>query len=219
MKTVAVIQARLRSTRLPGKILLPLPTGRTVLEEVIYRCREARSIHQVVVAMPDSEDSEILTPFTGGASIVYGPEGDVLMRYHMAARSVGADIIVRVTSDCPAIPSEMIDAVVAQRNVHGLAYACNVLPDTWPLGYACEAFTMRALDWHVHNTWDSESREHVTTKMRAAATGARHVNVPCPYGDYSHLRWTLDTIDDYARIVKVFQGAKGAANLLEVARA
>lgn len=215
MKTVAIIQARLRSSRLPAKTLLMLPTGRTVLEEVVYRCRQARSIHRVVVASPDTEDCDIIEHYTGGAMWIRGSEDDVLDRYRRAAEASGADIIVRVTSDCPLIPPEMIDAVVQQRNAHALTYACNVLPDTWPLGYACEAFTMNALRWHAENSWDAESREHVTAAMRRAATGAKHVNVPCPHGDYSHLRWTLDTIDDYVRICKLFQGAGQALNLLD----
>ena len=219
MKTACVIQARLRSTRLPGKILLPLPTGRTVLEEVIYRCREARRVHQVVVAMPDTEDSELLTPFTAGATIVYGPEHDVLARYYMAAASVGADVIVRVTSDCPAMPSAMIDAVIARRATHALAYACNNMPRTFPLGYDCEAFTMNALRWHAEHSWDESSREHVTTALRSSVDGAHEVNEACPGGeDHSHLRWTLDTIDDYVRICRAFEAARGASNLLDVVR-
>lgn len=219
MKVVCIVQGRLRSSRLPAKILLPLPTGRTVLEEVVYRCKQASSVHQVVVASPDTEECDVLRPYTSGVLWVRGSEDDVLDRYLRAAEISGADIIVRVTSDCPAIPPEMIDAVVLQRNVHGLSYACNVLPDTWPLGYACEAFTMNALRYHAKNTWDSETREHVTAAMRRMATGANHVNVPCPYGNFSHLRWTLDTIEDYVRIVRAFEGARGAMNMLDVVRA
>jgi spore coat polysaccharide biosynthesis protein SpsF (cytidylyltransferase family) len=218
MKTVAIIQARLRSTRLPGKVLLPLPTGRTVLEEVIYRCKQASRVHQVVVASPDTEECDVLKPYTAGTLWVRGSEEDVLDRYMRAAETAGADIIVRVTSDCPVIPPEMIDAVVAQRNTHALAYASNVTPDTWPLGYACEAFTMKALRFHAKNTWDRETREHVTTPLRRAAAGVPYANVPCPYGDYSHLRWTLDTIEDYVRIFRIFEGARGAINLLDVVR-
>ncbi len=219
MKTVIVVQARLRSTRLPGKILLPLPTGRTVLEEVIYRCREARHVHQVVVAMPDHEDSEVLTPFTAGAMIVYGSENDVLDRYRRAAEVTGADVVVRVTSDCPAIPSSAIDAVIKQRAAHGLSYACNNDPRTFPHGYDCEAFTARTLFWHAEHSWDASSREHVTTAMRKQVAGQPGVNVRCRDGDFSHLRWTLDTIEDYVRIVRAFEGARGASNLLDVVRA
>lgn len=219
MKTVCVIQARLRSTRLPGKVLLPLPSGRTVLEEVIFRCREARLVHRVVVAIPDTEECDLLLPFTGGAAVVRGPEMDVLERYRRAASVSGADIVVRVTSDCPLIPSEMIDQVIEQRNVHALNYCANNIPDrTWPHGYDCEVFTARALYWHAENSWDASSREHVTAALRRSVEGAKHINVPCPDGDFSYLRWTLDTIDDYVRICRVFEGARGASNLLEVVK-
>jgi spore coat polysaccharide biosynthesis protein SpsF len=219
MKVACVIQARLRSTRLPGKILLPLPSGRTVLEEVVYRCREARRVHQVIVAIPETEECDLLLPYTGGACVVRGPEDDVLERYRRAASYAGADIVVRVTSDCPLIPSEMIDEVIAQRNVHALNYCANNIPErTWPHGYDCEVFTARSLYWHAENTWDASSREHVTTSMRRKVEGADHINVPCPDGDFSHLRWTLDTIDDYVRICRVFEGARGASNLLEVVK-
>jgi spore coat polysaccharide biosynthesis protein SpsF len=219
MKTIAVVQARLRSTRLPGKILLPLPSGRTVLEEVIFRCREASRVHRVVVAIPDSEENDLLLPFTAGAMVVRGPEDDVLERYRRAASTAGADIVVRVTSDCPLIPSEMIDEVIAQRNVHALNYCANNIPErTWPWGYDVECFTARNLYWQAENSWDASSREHVTTSMRRMVEGAADVNVPCPDGDFSHLRWTLDTIDDYIRICRVFEGARGASNLLEVVK-
>lgn len=218
MRTCIIIQARLKSTRLPAKILLPLPTGRVVLEEVVYRCREAKRAHQVIVAMPDCETSEILTPYVNGAAICYGPEHDLLARYHMAAIAHGADIICRVTSDCPLIPPAMIDAVIERRNVHALNYSCNNMPRSYPIGYDCEVFTMNTLRWHAANTFDKSSREHVTTAMRAQVEGARHVNESCPDGDFSHLRWTLDTVEDYARIVRVFEGARGASNLLDVIR-
>jgi len=218
VKVVAIIQARLRSTRLPGKVLLPLPSGRTILEEVIWRCREATHVHQVVVAIPDTEECDLLIPFTGGASVVRGPEKDVLERFRRAAEYSGADTIVRVTSDCPCIPPSLIDAVIEQRNIHALAYCCNNMPRSYPHGFDIEVFSARALYWHAENSWDAESREHVTAALRRSVVGAEHVNVPYLGGDFSHLRWTVDDIDDYIRVCKVFEGAKGASNLLEVVK-
>ena len=219
MKTIIAIQARLRSTRLPAKVLLPLPTGRVVLEECIYRARMSKLAHQVIVALSDDADSDILLPYTGGASVVRGPEADLLERYRRAASFAGADIVVRMTADCPLLPSEMIDEVIGQRNAHALSYCANNIPDrSWPWGYDVECFTARNLYWHAENTWDASSREHVTTAMRKQVEGAAHVNVPCPDGDFSDLAWSLDTLDDYVRICRVFEGAKGASNLLEVVK-
>jgi spore coat polysaccharide biosynthesis protein SpsF len=232
VKTVAIIQARLASTRLFAKTLLPLPSGRSVLEEVVWRCREAKTVSQVVVAIPDTRECDILLNFTGGATVVRGPEHDVLERYRRAAEITGADVIVRVTSDCPVIPPAMIDAVVSQRTVHGLSYACNCLPPTWPLGYTCEAFTRSALMWHAANSHDRESREHVTAAMRRVVGNNRQyldermgnsplkgVNLLCPYGDYSNIRWTLDTPADYVDIWRAMAAARDSIDLLEVVRA
>lgn len=219
MKTCLILQARLKSTRLPAKVLLPLPTGRVVLEECIFRAKSSKLVHQVIVALADDEDSDTLIPYTGGATVVRGPEGDLLERYRRAASFAGADIVVRMTADCPLMPPSMIDDVIAQRNIHALNYCANNIPDrTWPWGYDIECFTARNLYWHAENTWDRESREHVTTAMRRTVMGAQHINVPCPDGDFSNLRWTLDTLADYTRICKVFEGARGASNLLEVIR-
>lgn len=216
MKTVVVIQARLRSTRLPAKVLLPLPTGRVVIEECIYRAKMSKLAHQVIVALSDDADSDVVLPYTGGAVVVRGPENDLLERFRRAASHAGADVVVRVTSDCPAVPSELIDAVIAQRNAHALSYCCNNMPRTFPHGFDVEVFSARALYWHAENTWDASSREHVTTALRRSVNGASHVNVECKSGDYSHLRWTLDTLDDYVRICQIFDSAKGASNLLGI---
>lgn len=219
MKTVAIVQARLRSTRLPAKVLLLLPTGRTVLEETLFRCREARMIHQVVVAIPDTEECDLLLSSCGSATVVLGPENDVLERYRRAAEVSGAQIIVRVTSDCPLIAPAVIDRVVRQRNAHALPYASNCIADdlrTYPLGYSCEAFTAEFLKMQARNSRSREAREHVTPDMRQAMKRVPEANVRCPDGDYSHLRLTLDTIDDYIEICRMFEASKNAMDILAV---
>lgn len=219
MKVVAIVQARLRSKRLPMKTLLPLPTGLTVLEECVHRCKSAKLVDQVVVAIPDTEECDILKLYCGSAMVVRGPEDDVLERYRRAAEVSGADVIVRVTSDCPIIPPKMIDKVITRRAVHGLAYATNCLPPSWPLGYTCEAFTASALRWEAANNYTAEAREHVTDGLRRKAERAKDVNEPCPFGDFSHIRWTLDTPDDYIEIWRAMDGARNAMDMLEVMRA
>lgn len=216
MNNVAIVQARLHSTRLPAKVLLPLPSGRVALEEVIFRCKQAKLVHQVVVAIPDTEDCDVLLDYCGSALVVRGPELDVLERYRRAAEFTGADVIVRVTSDCPLLPPDVIDKVITRRAVHSLAWASNTQPPTWPLGFSCEAFTATCLRWHAENSWSQESREHVTWSMREKAAGVSEANELCPYGDYSHIRWTLDTAQDYIEIVRAFKGGRQAMNLLDV---
>jgi spore coat polysaccharide biosynthesis protein SpsF len=207
MRTVCIIQARLRSTRLPGKILLPLPTEQTVLEEVVSRCWQIPSVDVVVVAMPDSPESQILAPFVENARTFYGSEHDVLSRYYGAAVEAQAEIIVRVTSDCPMIDPALCEQVIQFRAAHGLAYAYNNQPTldrargTFPQGLDCEVFTFKALEWFAQNARDAETREHVTTGLRKLGVGA--VTMSNPAGDYGELRWTLDTIDDYVRICEL----------------
>jgi spore coat polysaccharide biosynthesis protein SpsF len=215
MRTICIIQARLRSTRLPGKVLLPLPNGRNVLQEVVHRCQQIPGVDRVVVAMPSHPDSLYLRPYTLDAHHYFGPEQDVLARYYGAACSHNADIIVRVTSDCPLIDPILCGQVIRHREQHGQAYSYNNMPTglsrphdldgelgTFPQGLDCEAFTMAALEWTHENGSHKETREHVTRGLRASCQGSDQPMNPA--GDYSHLRWTLDTIDDYVTICGLF---------------
>lgn len=206
-RTVVIIQARLRSTRLPAKILLPLPTGRTVLQEVVARCKAIPGIDDVVVASPEGPESRLIHPFIGEAYWCEGSEDDVLARYYRAAVRYKADVIVRVTSDCPMIDPILCGQVIRHRAQHGQAYSYNNMGvgdrfrGTFPKGLDCEVFVFKALEWHYSNNQAPEAREHVTWSMRAMAQGSdQPMN---PVGDYSHLRWTLDTIDDYVEICRL----------------
>lgn len=214
MRTVAIVQARLRSTRLPAKVLLPLPTGRTVLQEVVARCKAIPGIDDVVVASPEGPESRLIHPFIGEAYWCEGSEDDVLARYYRAAVRYKADVIVRVTSDCPMIDPILCGQVIRHRAQHGQAYSYNNMPvgdareGTFPKGLDCEAFTFKALEYHNANSADPLAREHVTWSMRAMAQGSDQPMNPA--GDYSHLRWTLDTIDDYALICGLMGAYDGA---------
>lgn len=221
-KTVVIVQARMRSTRLPAKVLLPLPTGRSVLHEVLERCNTIPDVHEVCVAVPDSDESaHLLRAIPAIATISHGPEEDVLMRYYRAAVATRADIIVRVTSDCPLIDPKLCHQVIQFRKKYGLAYAYNNQPipgrphrGTFPAGLDCEVFTINALRWFTENSEESMVREHVTWALRQQAVGAGYVmtNPAGDFGDYikdPSLQWSLDTIDDYMRICDIFNVALG----------
>lgn len=221
-KTVVIVQARMRSTRLPAKVLLPLPTGRCVLHEVLERCNSIPEVDEVCVAVPDSDESNhLMRAIPPIATISRGPEEDVLMRYYRAAVATKADIIVRVTSDCPLIDPKLCHQVIQFRRRHSLAYAYNNQPThdrplrgTFPAGLDCEVFTIGALRWQVENSWNPEAREHVTWNLRRSVFGASHVitNPAGDFGDYQSdpsLQWSLDTIDDYMRICDIFNVAIG----------
>ena len=230
MKTAVIIQARLGSTRLPAKVLLPLPTGRTVLEEVIFRCRQIEGVDVVVVALADDAGSNLLLPcvdrakslarpisteyVSGGVEytacaavpsieIVRGPEHDVLKRYVIAAEAVDADVIMRVTADCPLIDPDVCAAVLAHFNAgEHVDYCSNVHPRSFPHGLDCEVFTRAALLRADAAATSAACREHVTLYMYTSQDFRR-----CNYGqgiDQSKTRWTLDTIEDYVTICNEF---------------
>jgi spore coat polysaccharide biosynthesis protein SpsF (cytidylyltransferase family) len=129
--------------------------------------------------------------------VVQGPEHDVLARYEMAARHTNADIIMRVTGDCPLIPPELCGEVL--RSLGTGDYASNIEPRTFPQGYDCEVFTRSLLDLAHISAGESE-REHVTTWMRSADIKRTNVRSPWPMEG----RLTLDTEDDYRVICRAF---------------
>ena len=201
------------STRLPGKVLLPLG-GRPVLDHVITRCRLARRVDEVVIAVPDLPSSapieEACTRL--GARIIRGPEHDVLERYRMAAEVTSADVVVRVTSDCPLIEPVFIDACLTELLASAATdapydYFCNVEPRRLPRGLDVETFTAAALRTAATDATSPADREHVTAYLRTSGkfrTGGLLLNQ-----DFSHLRWTLDTQEDLAMFERLFEAANG----------
>jgi len=188
---VCIIQARMGSARLPGKVMLPL-NGHTVISEVVARCWQIPGIDLVVVATPD----DVIEKEIGSVcKVVRGPEHDVLSRYVKAARETDAKVIMRITADCPLLCPELCGLVL--NALPGHDYASNVEPRTFPQGYDCEAFTFETL---YRAGMESDEREHVTTWMRSA--DIKRVNVRAPFKMEGRL--TLDTEDDYRVICAAF---------------
>jgi spore coat polysaccharide biosynthesis protein SpsF len=194
-----IVQARMNSRRLPGKVLLPL-NGRTVIGEVLERCKRI-SADVVVCAIADDELSNEIVPFARAAKVAVfrGPEDDVLSRYYKIAKAIGAKTIMRITADCPLICPELCDEVFAKLDREEADYCSNVWPRTFPQGLDCEAFTMVALN-DAYYMAKPDEREHVTTWMRRA--NIKRVNVESPWKIEGRL--TLDTEDDYRVICAAF---------------
>lgn len=192
MKTLAIVQARMSSTRLPGKVLMPIGKH-AALYHVLHRTRD--SGYPVVLAIPWKDRELELFGEIVGVPVVKGPLDDVLGRYTMAAEEHGADVIIRITADCPLVDPEIVQDVACLVE-EGADYASNVWPDrTWPQGLDVEAFTMETLRIANREATDDYSREHVTPHIRKVAP-----SISCrrnPQGDFSHYRWTLDTPEDY----------------------
>lgn len=213
MTAACIIQARMGSSRLPAKVLLPLPTGRTVIEEVIFRCNRILGIDVVVAALPDTPENDILATYCQRARIYRGPELDVLGRYAGAAGVVGADTVMRITADCPMIDPQVCERVLNLHHAHEADYTSNVWPSrNWPPGYDCEVFSAHALA-----TADIEAgvneREHVTTYIRTWAQKRRRVSMIKSMGLTNWTPLTLDTLDDYVRIWKALRREVDSSSL------
>jgi UDP-2,4-diacetamido-2,4,6-trideoxy-beta-L-altropyranose hydrolase len=202
--TAIIVQARLGSSRLPGKILQRIG-GRTVLAHDIARLKSVRGADLVVIATTDKEsDTPVAEAAAAAGAIVFrGDETDVLARYLGAARMVNADVIMRVTSDCPLIDAAICDAVLALRTETGADYAANNMPRLFPHGLDCEAFTRAALERAAIEAIDPYDREHVTPWLRRMP-GLKRANLTGPGWPANQQRWTLDFPEDLTFFADLF---------------
>ena len=207
---LAIIQARMASTRLPGKVFLPL-LGKPMLERMIERVRRARLVDRLVVATTTEPEDEAIADLCDrmGVPCYRGDEDDVLRRfddvYNLYARSRD-DTIIRLTGDCPLSDPEVIDLVIRERISSGADLAVNTGPggQSYPDGLDVEAFTGAALV--EANTWSAETsdREHVTRYVRRQST--RYQVLYCAHDpDLSGRKWSVDTPADYRRVGAIFE--------------
>ena len=203
-KSVVIVQARRASTRLPDKVLCRLG-GETVLNHVLTRCAAIPGIDTVCCARPDDPACEVLAAEAkrAGAVTVRGSEQDVLDRYHRAALELGADIVMRVTSDCPLIDPEVCGQVLALFHDSGADYVCNTDPPSWPHGLDCEVLGADWLHRSARLATLPSHREHVTQYVRSHRR-TRTANLPCPEPNLAWHRWTLDTQDDLTFLSEIF---------------
>ena len=198
MITACIVQARVASTRLPGKVLQPL-AGESVLGHVLRRCRAIPGVDVVVCATVDTPECEPIEALAQsyGAVVHRGSETDVLDRYAKAAAAVDADVVMRVTSDCPLIDPGLCGEVLALRASEGADYAANNYTHGFPHGLDCDAFTAAALRRADAEARDAYDREHVTTWMKRQPD-LRFARLDGPGGEIAQFRWTLDYAEDLA---------------------
>ena len=219
---MAIIQARMGSSRLPGKVLLDL-AGRPVLWHAVSRVRKAHLVDMVLVATTDQPTDEPIRRFCAEQAVpcFAGSEQDVLDRFVQAARFAGAterDAIVRITADCPLVDPDVIDQVVAAYLKSGVDYASNINPPTFPDGLDVEVFRFSALLMAWREAKLVSEREHVTPYLRNHPNKFSAHNVTHDT-DLSALRWTLDEPADYAllqRIVAELDRARPDFHLTDV---
>lgn len=204
MKTIIIVQARMTSTRLPGKVLLPL-AGEPMLMRLMERLRRVQRADGIVIATTTNASDDPIAALCAqqGVPCHRGSELDVLSRYADAARLHAADVVVRITSDCPLIDPALIDQLIAVYEEGDSDYVSNMLPPTWPYGMAVEVFSATALaQAHAEATQDAE-REHVTPFIYWHPQRYRLRNVASPVA-LSHHRWTVDTPEDYELVRRLF---------------
>lgn len=197
MKTVIVAQARLGSTRLPGKVLMPLDIH-PVLGWVVAAIQRAGA-DEVVVATSDLEQDNPIVEFCEnvGVRCIRGSESDVLSRFVRAAEETGADILVRTTGDCPLLDPQVIREVIKLREMTGADYATNTDPPTYPDGLDVEVFTRTALMAAHNEATRPSDRDCVTRFMSRNRYRFKAANLVCPLPGLVKERWVLDTEEDY----------------------
>ncbi|MXO76675.1 acylneuraminate cytidylyltransferase [Paenibacillus sp. OT2-17] len=204
MNIVAIIQARMGSTRLPGKVDLNL-LGVTVLERVVERIKKVKQINKIVVATTDLTADETIVNLAHKAEVeVYrGSESDVLKRYYEAAVTYNADVIIRITSDCPVIDPVIIDELIKNYIMGSYDYVSNTIERSYPRGLDAEVFSFASLEKAHLEAKSTEQREHVTPYIYQNPDQFSLLSVTYPK-DYSNYRWTLDTIEDWELIQQIY---------------
>lgn len=210
MTTVAIIQARMGSSRLPGKVL-EMFAGKTALEHCVDRTRACPAIDEVIVATTTESRDDVLVEACRrkGWRWARGSEHDVLDRYYQAASELGPTDVVRITSDCPLTDPEVLGELIARYRGGEVDYASTSLPTpTFPIGISAEVMRFAALERAWREDANPAWREHVTPYLYRHPETFRLLGVGCE-ADYTHHRWTLDTPEDATLIRTLFEHFAG----------
>jgi spore coat polysaccharide biosynthesis protein SpsF len=206
------------STRLPGKILAPVE-GNPLLWYVVSRTRQARRLDEVVVATTDRPTDDVVAAFCATLSIpcFRGSEDDVLDRYYQAAVRHAADVVVRLTADCPLLDPQVIDQVINLLLDGSYDYVSNTMEPTYPDGLDVEAFRFAVLEQAWREATARSEREHVTPYLWKQPETFRLGSITHPT-NLSHLRWTVDEPEDldFLRLVLGYLGTTSAFGMGEV---
>lgn len=204
MKIVAIVQARMGSTRLPNKVMKPI-TGVPMIELLLKRLTRAKLVDQIVVATSTDPRNKPLVAHIESLGYVCeeGSEDDVLDRYLKAAKSNNADVVIRITGDCPLVDADLVDKAILAFKSQQVDYLSNIAPATYPDGLDIEIFTLAALERSAAESNSNFDHEHVTPYIRNekqfSKASIQHSK------DVSHLRWTVDEPEDLEVIINVFE--------------
>jgi glutamate-1-semialdehyde 2,1-aminomutase len=199
------------STRLPGKVMKPI-NGRPMIDILLTRLARATEIDDLMVATSDNARNHPLVDHLSALRfpVFCGSENDVLDRFLQAARGAKADIVVRITGDCPLVDPVLVDDAVRRFRAANVDYLSNTAPATFPDGLDIEVFRLAALETAALETDKPYDREHVTPYLRES--GRFSVASIRNAEDLSGLRWTVDEPEDFDVVSNIF--AHFAPNLL-----
>jgi spore coat polysaccharide biosynthesis protein SpsF len=207
MRVVIIVQARMTSTRLPGKVLKTV-LNKPLLEYQIERLRRAKLADEIVIATTDNGSEQPIVELCERLAVTCfrGSEDDVLARYHGAALASQADVVVRVTSDCPIIDPSVIDEVIRFYLDHCTQYdyVSNDLIRSYPRGMDTEVFSFQSLDEAFRESTRQADREHVTPFIYTQPQRYRLANIAYQ-DDQSCHRWTVDTPEDFELIRRIIE--------------
>jgi spore coat polysaccharide biosynthesis protein SpsF len=205
VKVVAVIQARMGSTRLPGKVLLPL-AGKPLLARMVERVEAARELDGLVIATTTAPEDQPLVALASslGVPVYRGHPTDLIDRHLGAARALEADAVAKIPSDCPLIDPDIIDAVVTRFRRGDVDYASNLHPATYPDGNDVEVMTLAALERADREATRPHEREHTTPWLWDSGR-FRVANVAWSRDLSMSHRLTIDYPEDYALIQATYE--------------
>lgn len=203
MTTAIIVQARMGSSRLPGKVLKPI-LGRPLLSYQLERLRRCKAADRLVIATTDKPADDAIAAFCAeeAVAVTRGSEDDVLGRYHGALERFPAQTVVRVTADCPLIDPALLDELIGVFAGGGFDFVSNMLQPTYPYGMAVEVMTAAALREAHREARDTAEREHVTLFIYRRPQRYRLKSVTMS-PDLSRHRWTVDTPEDFELVSRI----------------
>lgn len=207
MKIVATIEARMTSTRLPGKVLKPC-VGRPMMELLVERVRRSRLIDEIVISTTVNQTDDVLVRCAQNLGVGYfrGSEEDVVERVVGAMESADADIVVQLTGDCPLLDWEVIDQLIRLYQANTFDYVSNTLVRSYPRGLDCQVVSMATLRESLRIASDPAQHEHVCLSIYERPEKFRLFNLMAPPElCYPGQRWTLDTEEDYRFLSAIYE--------------
>jgi glutamate-1-semialdehyde 2,1-aminomutase len=205
LRTIAILQARLGSTRLPNKVMLPVSTDLPMIEVLLSRLSKSKEIEKIILATSNMPINKLLAEHVNklGYDVFLGSENDVLDRYYQASLKYSPDVVVRITGDCPLVDPEIVDDVVRAYKSSSADYVSNINPPTYPDGLDVEVFSFAVLKAAWEEARENPDREHVTSYIRES--GKFKIENIVSSVDYSNERWTVDEPEDQEVIKLIFE--------------